>query len=197
MFRMVFMVLVVAAGVAGAAAAEGIESVLAHPPFADYYTCGEHRQGELPYLGDDLGTDCLVAKLVTVSDRTWVRYHEGDGAKNEDWFGWDAELHSPCDCVVAEVRINPVTNQPGRLGEPPASMIVFEREDGVHFLMAHVQNVSVVAGKRVSSGQVVARVGNNGYGRMPHVHVGAWKGRTALQIRWDTSIPGRESKAAD
>ena len=61
-----------------ARASEDIESVLAHPPFAAYYACAEHRQGELPYLGDDLGSDCVVQKLVTEDGRTWARAHEGD-----------------------------------------------------------------------------------------------------------------------
>lgn len=169
-----------------------LEAVLAHPPFNTYYTCGEHRKGELPYLGDDLGTDCVVERLVTENDRTWVRAHESDGTKNEHWFGWNTALHSPCNCEVSKVHINPVVNQPGFLGEPPASMIIFRREDGVHFVMAHVQEVSVKVGDRVEYGQAVARVGNNGYGRIPHVHIGAWKGQVALQIRWDTSIAESE-----
>lgn len=170
-----------------ARASEDIESVLAHPPFAAYYACAEHRQGELPYLGDDLGSDCVVQKLVTEDGRTWARAHEGDGTRNEQWFGWRAELLSPCDCEVGAVDVNPVVNEPGTLGQPPASMITFVRDDGVRFLLAHVQEVSVEVGDRVAYGQAVARVGNNGYGRTPHVHVGAWKGKTALQVRWDLS----------
>jgi len=187
MVRTLAVVVMFAAPSFAASESRVIESVLAHPPFETYYSCGEHRQGELEYLGDDLGTDCVVGKLVTENDRTWARTHESDGTRNEHWFGWNAALLSPCECEVSEVRINPVVNEPGRLGKPPASMIVFKRSDGVHFLMAHVQDVSVKAGDRVKYGQPVAKVGNNGYGRIPHVHVGAWKGEVALQIRWDTS----------
>ncbi len=174
--------------VATASPTSEIETVLAHPPFAEYYLCGEHRKGELPYLGDDLGTDCVVHRLIEVEGRTWARAYSGDGMRNEDWYGWQAQLLAPCECTVVKLRLNPDTNQPGMLGKPPASSITFERVDGVRILLAHVQDVSVKEGERVAYGQPVARVGNNGYGRSPHVHVGAWKGETALQIRWDTSV---------
>jgi len=46
-------------------------------------------------------------------------------------------------------------------------------------------------GDRVSVGQVVALDGNNGSARNPHVHVGAYRGKTPLQIRWDLAAEGR------
>lgn len=179
----------------GLAASPGnIESVLAHPPLEGYHLCGEHMENELKHLGDNLGTDCVVHKLVTEDGRTWARAHEGDGTKNEHWYGWMATLLSPCDCTVEKIRINPVVNEPGRLGEPPASVIVFKRADGVYLLMAHVQEIAVAEGDTVTYGQPVAKVGNNGYGRIPHVHMGAWKGETPLQIRWDTSRPSSDAE---
>lgn len=162
-----------------------IEMVLAHPPFDSYYVCGEHRQGELPYLGDDLGTDCMVAKLVTVDGRIWSRTYDGDGMTNEQWFSWRAQLHAPCDCEVTKIHLNPVRNEPGILGKPPASSIEFRRADGTHIVLGHIQEPTVKVGDHVAYGQPVALVGNNGYGRNPHVHIGAWRGEKALQIRWD------------
>lgn len=165
--------------------AEGLDHVLAHPPFAGAYVCTEHFQGQLPYPGDDLGTDCLVTEIVAEGGREWPRTHRGDGSRNEDWFSWNAPLLSPCECEVLKIHVNDVTNEPGRLGKPPASIIVLKREDGVHFMLAHVQDIKVEVGARVGYGDEVARIGNNGYGRTPHVHIGAWRERTPLQIRWD------------
>jgi hypothetical protein len=162
-----------------------IEFVLAHSPFDSYYVCGEHHQGELAYLGDDLGTDCMVSKLVTVDDRTWARTYEGDGLRNEQWFSWRATLLAPCECEVVKIHLNPVQNEPGKLGQPPASSMVFKRSDGVHILYAHIQEPAVAVGDKVAYGQPVAKVGNNGYGRNPHVHVGAWRDGKAIQLRWD------------
>ena len=92
---------------------------------------------------------------------------------------------APFDATVAAVRLNPVINEPGRLGRPPASFIVFERADGMRVIYAHVQDVQVAQGDAVRAGQVVARVGNDGYARSPHIHIGAWRGETPYQIRWD------------
>ena len=43
-----------------------------------------------------------------------------------------------------------------------------------------------------TSGQVVAKVGNNGYSRHPHIHIGAWKGNEPLQIRFDLRAMGKQ-----
>lgn len=168
-----------------AAATPDPDAVLAHPPFSGYYHCGEHYDGQFKYLGDALGADCVVSELVTEDGRTWSRPHRGDGRRNEDWYGWNVELLSPCDCKVVKLHLNPVTNEPGVLGKPPASHVVLEREDGTTFLLAHLQQPTVAVGDTVAAGQPIARVGNNGYGRVPHVHIGAWHGKTPLQIRWD------------
>ena len=52
-------------------------------------------------------------------------------------------------------------------------------------LAGRLERLHVARGDTVRAGQVVARVGNNGYGRNPHIHIGAWKGETPYQIRWD------------
>jgi hypothetical protein len=177
-----------------AAAAPEPGVVLAHPPFAGYYHCGEHYAGQLKYRGDALGTDCMVAELVTEDGRTWSRTHRGDGRQNDDWYGWNVELLSPCACTVVKLHLNPVTNEPGILGKPPASHVVLERADGTRFLLAHIQQPSVRVGDEIKAGEPIARVGNNGYGRMPHVHIGAWRGETPLQIRWDQREMNRRDR---
>lgn len=164
---------------------EPIEAVLAHPPVDAMYACSEHFAGQFKHPGDALGADCVVQKLVDVDGRLFSRAHAGDGARNEDWYGWNEPLLSPCDCEVKKLHENPVVNQPGILGKPPASHLVLVADDGTHFLLAHIQAPLVKPGDRVSAGQPVARIGNNGYGRTPHLHIGAWRDSTPLQIRWD------------
>jgi murein DD-endopeptidase MepM/ murein hydrolase activator NlpD len=119
------------------------------------------------------------------------------GKSNADWYGWDADLLAPFDGVVKKVAINPVVNAPGHLGKPPASIIVFERADGTDVLYAHVRDVKVKAGDRVTAGEVVAIVGNNGMARAPHTHVGAWRGDKPLQIRWDLRAMGKLQSAQE
>lgn len=163
----------------------GIPFVLIHPPFVESYGCSEHWQGQFSYLGDSLGADCTIGRLVEEQGRLWMRDYRNDGLENEDWYGYNADVLAPCDCTVARIRTNPVENQPGKLGEPPASAITFERSDGTFVLIAHVKDVRVAEGDSVAAGETVASVGNNGYSRQPHIHIGAWRGETALQIRFD------------
>ncbi len=192
MRALAFALLMIVAGpggtIAEAARTAPIETVTLHRLFNEYYACGEHVEGELPYLGDALGADCLIQGGLDPDVETgFARAYRNDGARNEDWYGWNAEVLAPFDATIVRVNINPVVNQPGQLGAPPASFIVFERADGMRVLFAHVQDVQVSQGDSVTAGQIVARVGNNGYGRSPHIHVGAWKEETAFQIRWDLS----------
>lgn len=160
-------------------------NVLAHPPFAAFYSCAEHADGQLPSLGDARGTDCFVQRLVEVDGRTWIRAYEREGRSNEDWFGWNEPVLSPCECIVVRVHENPNTNEPGILGTPPAAYVLLKRNDEVHFMVAHLQAISVREGQRLGYGEPFAKVGNNGYSRQPHVHMGAWKGETPLQVRFD------------
>ncbi len=170
---------------AAAASAPLPAQFLAHPLFAASYACSEHAWGELPYLGDDLGQDCVQQQFVDEGGHAFMKSYRGDGLRNEDWFGWDQPVLSPCDCTVLKVGVNATTNVPGVLGKPPASMVVLQAADGTRVVLAHVQSLSVKEGEQVKAGQAIARVGNNGYSRMPHIHIGAWKDKQALQIRWD------------
>ena len=172
------------------AAPVALTHVLAHPIFKQYYHCGEHAAGELRGRGDALGTDCVIHQVESVEGRIWARPYAGNGDRNEDWYGWGQEVLSPCDCTVVKLRMNPETNEPGRIGKPPASSIELAREDGVHFVLAHIDSPQVGEGQHVRAGQAIARVGNNGYSRHPHIHVGAWNGTTPLQIRFDLEALG-------
>jgi hypothetical protein len=167
-----------------------IEAVTLHRLHREFYMCGEHLVGELQSIGDALGTDCVIhGGLDPEVEGGFVRAYRGDGARNEDWYGWNAEVLAPFDGTVRRIRTTESVNQPGVLGRPPASMLIFERADGVMVGFGHVQDLQVAEGDTVRAGQFVARVGNNGYGRSPHIHVGAWKGQTPYQIRWDLHRP--------
>lgn len=167
-----------------------VEAVLAHPVYATAYACSEHAAGELQGTGDALGQDCLIEAFVERKGRRFMRSFQKDGMRNEDWYGWNQPVLSPCDCTVKAVRTNAVTNLPGIPGKPPSTSIRLLRADGVMFVVAHLQATLVKEGDTVVAGQRIASVGNNGFARNPHVHVGAWRGTTPLQIRWDqTKIP--------
>ena len=157
------------------------KTVLLHPPVGKRYTGLEHPAGELTHLGDALGVDCVVVEHLD----GWVRPYRTDGAANEDWFGWLEPLLAPIDGTVEDIRENPVTNEPGTMGPPPAAAITFSDLTGLRVVYAHIQAPQVAVGDSVVRGQIVARIGNNGMSRHPHVHVGAWRDGQPLQVRFD------------
>ena len=167
--------------------ASDIEPVLAHPPVDAFFTCSEHFQGQFAHVGDALGTDCIPQRLVEENGRMWSRAYSSHGHANEDWYGWHMDLLSPCSCEVVGIHANVVQNEPGIMGKGRSASVTLKDEGGVHFTLAHVRDVVVKEGQRVAAGQPIARFGNNGYSRSPHVHVAAWKGQQPLQIRWDQS----------
>lgn len=180
--------------VTGAAAQDQPDHVVAHPIFRKYFACGEHGAGQLKHLGDALGADCVVQQLEAVNGREIARAYRGNGERNEDWYGWGQDVLSPCTCEVARVNLNEVVNEPGILGKPPASIIVLRRDDGVHFVVAHIAAPAVAVGQRVAAGDRLAVVGNNGFSRSPHIHIGAWKDERPLQIRFDLEALGAMSR---
>jgi murein DD-endopeptidase MepM/ murein hydrolase activator NlpD len=158
-----------------------------HPVYNRLSILTEHPEGELEYLGDALGRDCVVVKFVD----GWIRLHDGDGSRNEDWFGWGAAVLAPFDSVVESVHHNPVANEPGHHSGGKAGSVIFLLDGGVHVLYVHVDGIEVKLGDAVVAGQRIAKVGNNGYSWYPHIHVGAWKDDTPLQIRFDLRALGR------
>lgn len=167
-----------------------IDAVVLAPPYAEAYQCSEHWEGQLAYPGDALGQDCLIVGGVE-GEAGFGRLYRTDGARNEDWYGWGAKVLAPFDGTIVKVSINPVVNDPGSMGKPPASIIIFQRADGVKVMFAHVAAVMVKEGEHVVAGQQVAVVGNNGFSRSPHIHIGAWRDKTPLQIRWNLRAMGR------
>lgn len=172
-----------------------LPDVVIHPIVGPHFLCLEHPLGQLRALGDALGSDCLVPELGAGPVAKWPAFYRGNGRNNEDWYGWGVPVLAPFDGVVDSVYVNPETNRPGRLGGSRATIIVFRRADGVRVLYAHVRDVAVRVGDRVRAGQRVGRVGNNGPAWFPHTHVGAWRGTTPLQVRFDLRAMGSMSRA--
>ena len=168
-----------------------LDAVLLSPLFDQPFACTDHSESDdAGILGDAFGTDCLViGGLDGPPEQRYFRLFRNDGSRNEDWYGWHAAVLAPFDGTVGFVTLNPVTNMPGMTGRPPASMIVFRRDDGLIVVYAHVAEPRVKAGDRVRARQVVAIDSNNGFARAPHVHVGAFRDVTPFQVRWDQRTP--------
>lgn len=165
-----------------AAIGPATDIVALKPIFAGRFACIEHPPGELPYLGDDLGTDCFI--LGWDDERPFIRPFRTDGRTNEDWYGWGQPVLSPVAGTVRDVIPGRGTNRPGEPGMPPASIIEIAVPDGTIVSLAHVEAITVRRGDTVAAGQQLGTVGNNGFSRAPHIHVGAWRKKQPLQVRW-------------
>ncbi len=161
------------------------ESILLDPIFDRYYSCAEHQLGQFNELGDALGTDCFIMKLHEVDGRKWLRSYQSNGHQNEDWFGWKQNVLAPIDGTVDYIHVNEKINQPGILGSGLAYYLIIQGEDGLSVMLAHVMDVKVKKGQKVTRGQVIALVGNNGQSWHPHIHVGGWRKKIPLQIRFN------------
>ena len=169
-----------------------IHQVLLGPIYADDFVCSEHYAGQIPYAGDALGSDCMIVGGVN-GDSGYSRPFRTDGRTNEDWYGFHAEVLAPTDGEIAGVYTKTEVNTPGTMGKPPAAMVQIRRTDGIIVTLAHLADIGVKQGQRVSAGQVIGHVGNNGFARAPHIHIGAWREASAepLQIRWDLNAIAR------
>lgn len=175
---------------------EALPDVVIHPFTAQPFACSEHPAGEPmdPHLGNALGSDCMVAGITERNGReSFLSMYATDGLENEDYFGWREPVLAPMHATVTRVEDPPEPNRPGEFPEErfvTPGTVEFEGEDGTRVVYFHVREIDVEPGDRVREGEPFARVGNNGNSYGPHVHVGAWRGETPLQIRFDLEALG-------
>jgi hypothetical protein len=179
-----------------------VESVLIHPPIPaegqrTVRFTREHVYARKYILGDQLGRDFILMRIGP--DGIMRPFEKGsEGARNEDWHTWRNPALAPFDATVTEVQRPDSTNQPGSLNaDAQHGEIHFrDEEDGVTVSYVHLREIAVEEGQQVAAGAVVARVGNNGSSIAPHVHVGAWRNETPLQIQVDlyAAERGRDEK---
>ena len=168
-----------------------IDHVLIHPPYNGFYVSQEHQDYSIRGLGDQLGVDVMMVEQAGGPHKKLTVTYKNDGSRNEDFYGWDQPVLAPFDGIVGDVNHSSEINKPGIMGKEKPGRIVFLRSDGVRVVYAHLQEIQVKTGDKIKSGQVVGKVGNNGYSWAPHVHIGAWKDSVPLQIRFDLEAMGR------
>ena len=195
----VYLIFLLAFSLAGtepirAQTASAIEDVVLHPFAQSPFVCAEHAVGELSNLGDVLGRDCMIIGMDSTRGVSIPSLFEGDGLENNDWFGWEEPVLAPCNGSVISTDTNERTNRPGVVPDreilEPASEIRFKCHAGFNVVYAHVREIQVRPGESISAGQEVALVGNNAVSKAPHLHLGAWRDETPLQIRFDLNALG-------
>ncbi|MCL2274059.1 MAG: peptidoglycan DD-metalloendopeptidase family protein [Defluviitaleaceae bacterium] len=164
------------------------KTIMLHPIFNRACVYIDHPAGELDALGDALGRDCIICSFVNNGNGYWLASYSNNGNANEDWAGWGADVLAPLTGVVEEVYINPSTNMPGTQNPGRASSLIIKTAEGVHVLLGHIKNPVVKEGDTVTQGQHIAQVGNDGYARNPHIHIGAWQNNEPLAIEFDRQL---------
>lgn len=161
-----------------------IENIAVYPIFDRLTLYNDHYDGELKSLGDALGRDCMICSF-EIGTPQCMRLYKNDGSRNEDWYSWNAKVYAPVSGTIKNIYINEITNVPGTINPSRASTIQIETEDLLHLIIAHIQNPTVKIGDVVTEGQLIAYVGNNGYARNPHIHLGAFKNNIPVSISFD------------
>lgn len=173
-----------------------MERIELYPIFNRYTVYNDHYDGELEYPGDALGRDCMIAAYLP-EKLDFMRLYKGDGTRNEDWFSWNAEVYAPVSGKIISVYVNDVTNVPGQMNPSRASSIVIRRDDETNIMLGHIQNPVVSVGEEVKEGQLLAYVGNNGFCRNPHIHVGAYRGAQPLMVGFAAQKVGKVREKTD
>lgn len=163
------------------------KSVLIHPVIetndSELIFSREHTYKDHLGLGDQLARDFIV---ITVTEDGIMKAFKNDGKENKNYIGWRKNVLAPVSGTIKKVNHPTSTNKPGIMDrEAPTGYILFEHENGTTIVYAHVREIEVTKGQKVIAGEVVAKVGNNGNSTGPHIHVGAWKEDTPLQIQVD------------
>jgi murein DD-endopeptidase MepM/ murein hydrolase activator NlpD len=114
---------------------------------------------------------------------------EGDGARNEHWFAYGAEVTAVAPGTVVSARDGLADGTPkslpSTLQEPregAGNHVIVQIEPGVWAFYAHLQtgSVAVEIGDQVVTGQSIGRLGNSGNSIGPHLHFGLIDGPNPL-----------------
>ena len=107
-----------------------------------------------------------------------LRLFNGDKTKPESYPGFGADIQAVADGIVVGVVDGLPEQEPGQnptglpLEQYAGNHIIEDLGEGNYALYAHLKtgSIKVKAGDRVSSGQVIALLGNSGNTDAPHLH---------------------------
>lgn len=118
--------------------------------------------------------------------------HAGEPRRNESYYSWGTDILAVSDGVVAAIHDGVPENEPGRCPNPmdpsvpcdrstevpmtaetlAGNTVVLEIAPNTYAVYAHLVpgSIRVSEGERVTSGQVIAALGNSGNSTEPHLH---------------------------
>jgi hypothetical protein len=114
----------------------------------------------------------------------WIRLQggrpfTGNGANNEQWFGFGADILSVADGIVVAVRDDMPNETPFQLtvavhhpDDYAGNHVIVRIQRGVWAVYGHMQpgSVAVRVGDRITVGQLLGRLGTSGNSSAPHLH---------------------------
>lgn len=166
-----------------------ISPPLAGEDWVDANSCCDmtpHRMALNPINGKVWAAERFAIDYVQLgADRTLF---SGDKAKVESYPYFGAEIHAVADGPVVAVLDGLPEQTPGTapsglaLDEYGGNHIVQDIGDGNYAFYAHLQphSLKVKAGDQLSTGQVIAALGNSGNSDAPHLHFHAMDGPDPL-----------------
>jgi Peptidase family M23 len=136
-----------------------------------------HRSGRVAVGGNSIKKfeEFAIDWVLTRNGRIF----DGDGARNEQWYGFGADVLAVADGSVASVfdgMPNQVPNTPATGLRGPrdysGNQVSVQISPGVWAIYAHLQpgSITVKTGDQVKKGQVLGRLGNSGNSTGPHLH---------------------------
>lgn len=160
----------------------GITNVLyIAPPTVSRFYISPHAPSELKELGDKDGIDYIPAQFLNGQ----LRAFRSGGNSNEDFFGFGMDVRAPISGTIIKVKrpngINPI----GKMGTTEVGFVAIKSDEGAILLLAHLAEIKVAEGKRVSVGESIGVLSNNGSSRNPHIHLGAYRKGHSLVIEFD------------
>jgi murein DD-endopeptidase len=115
----------------------------------------------------------------------------GDRSKNENWYGYGAEVLAVADAVVSDVQDDIPENVPLQPERPVkinrdssgGNYVTLDLGNGRFVFFAHLQphRIRVKPGERVRRGQVLGYLGNAGNSTNPHLHFHVSDGRKIFE----------------
>ena len=129
------------------------------------------------------GTELAKAEMFAID---WVsvrdgQFNSGDGARNEDYYAYGAEVRAVAPGTVVYVRNDAAEQTPGEpltgINAPQdfgGNQVMVEIGPGLYAWYAHLQPGSVLVdvGDEVKTGQPLGKLGNSGQSTSPHLHFG-------------------------
>jgi murein DD-endopeptidase MepM/ murein hydrolase activator NlpD len=109
--------------------------------------------------------------FVIVKDGTT---HEGNGAKNEQYYAFGQPIEAPAAGKVVAVADGIDDNVPSEMngGKPFGNFVVLDHGNGEFSVLAHLKkgSVAVKVGDEVAAGRRLGLCGNSGNSSEPHLH---------------------------